>query len=44
MQVAVIEYARNVCKLKKAGSSEFENKLESKVIDIMNDQKNIKNK
>ena len=42
MQCAVIEFARNVCGLKKAHSSEFiKNKYS--VIDLMPEQKNIKN-
>ncbi len=42
MQCAVIEYARNVCGMKKAHSSEFiKNKYS--VIDLMPEQKNIKN-
>jgi len=44
MQVAVIEYARNVCNLKDANSSEFDIKTKNKVIDIMESQKNIKEK
>ena len=42
MQCAVIEFARNVCKLKKANSSEFE-KTEQNVIDMMEKQKKITN-
>ncbi len=42
MQCAVIEYARNVCGMSKANSSEFKTNNFS-VIDIMPDQKNIKN-
>ncbi|NCQ17450.1 MAG: CTP synthase [Ignavibacteria bacterium CG_4_8_14_3_um_filter_37_9] len=42
MQCAVIEYARNVCGITKAQSSEF-HKTRFNVIDIMPDQKNIKN-
>lgn len=42
LQCAVIEFARNVCGLKKAHSAEFKvNKFS--VIDLMPDQKNIKN-
>jgi CTP synthase len=44
MQVAVIEYARNVCNLKNANSSEFDSESPFMVIDIMEDQKNIENK
>ena len=42
LQCAVIEFARNVCGISKANSSEFrENNFN--VIDLMPDQKNIKN-
>ena len=44
MQVAVIEYARNICNLKNANSSEFDEKSKFKVIDIMENQKNIEDK
>jgi CTP synthase len=44
MQVAVIEYARNVCKFKNANSSEFDKNSSFKVIDIMENQKDIKDK
>ena len=43
LQCAVIEYARNVCGIKNANSSEFINNRYS-VIDIMPDQKKIKEK
>lgn len=42
LQCAVIEFARNVCGVKKANSSEFK-KNKFSVIDLMPDQKNIKN-
>jgi len=42
LQCAVIEFARNVCGISKANSSEFKNNNFS-VIDLMPDQKNIKN-
>ncbi len=42
MQCAVIEFARNVCGLSKANSSEFK-KNNFSVIDLMPDQKNVKN-
>jgi CTP synthase len=42
LQCAVIEYARNVCGLLKSNSSEFKQNNFS-VIDIMPEQKNIKN-
>lgn len=43
MQCAVIEFARNVIGLDHATSSEFDKKALHKVIDIMDDQTNIKN-
>ena len=42
MQCAVVEFARNVCGIKNAHSSEFK-KNKYSVIDLMPDQKNIKN-
>jgi len=39
MQLAVIEFARNVGKLKNAYSTEFSKNCQDKVIDLMNDQK-----
>jgi len=44
MQVVVIEYARNVCGLKNANSREFDENTEYKVIDIMENQRNITKK
>ena len=41
LQIAVIEYARNVLKLKSANSAEFDPKTEHQVINIMEDQKKI---
>ncbi len=43
MQCAVIEFARNVCGLKEANSSEFE-KNDQNVIDLMADQVNVEDK
>ncbi len=43
MQCAVIEYARNVCGLADANSSEFA-RGEHMVIDLMHDQKDVKDK
>jgi len=43
LQVSVIEFARNVLNLKDANSSEFDENSDNKVIDIMIEQKNIKN-
>lgn len=39
MQLAVVEFARNVCGLKDANSTEFNKKTKFPVIDLMEDQK-----
>lgn len=48
MQMAAVEFARNVCGIKSASSREFEKKNSKKnfnyVIDVMEDQKTLKNK
>ena len=44
MQVAVIEFARNVCYLKDANSGEFDESSHNKVIDFMPGQNNEINK
>ena len=44
MQVAVIEFARNVCNIKDASSREFEELCKNPVIDLMSEQKTIINK
>ncbi|MBC6416109.1 MAG: CTP synthase [Bdellovibrionales bacterium] len=47
MQMAALEFALNVCKIKKARSREFSNKedsLENYIIDFMPEQKNITKK
>ncbi len=44
LQCAVIEFSRNVLKLKDANSAEFDSRSVNKVIDIMADQRNIKDK
>lgn len=41
MQLAVIEYARNVCKIEDATSSEFVENANNPVIDVMETQKNL---
>ncbi len=41
MQCSVIEYARNVAKLDKANSTEFDKSTKFKVVDLMEEQKNI---
>lgn len=43
MQVAVIEFARNVCRLTDVSSTEFDQTCENPVIDLMADQKSIMN-
>jgi len=42
MQIAVIEFARNVCKFKKANSTEFSKKTPYPVISLLEEQKQIK--
>jgi CTP synthase len=44
MQLAVVEYARNVCKLENANSSEFDEKTRYPVIDYLPDQRQVKEK
>ncbi|MGB5555075.1 MAG: CTP synthase [Flavobacteriaceae bacterium] len=44
MQMAVIEYARNVLGLEKANSTEMDENTPYKVIDLMEEQKTITNK
>ena len=44
MQMAVIEYARNVLGIKDANSAELDEKTKNPVIHIMEDQKDIKKK
>ncbi|MCX7817121.1 MAG: CTP synthase [Syntrophales bacterium] len=44
MQMAVVEFARNVCGLKEANSSEFNEKTPYPVIDLLPEQRNIKDK
>lgn len=39
MQLSVIEFARNVCKIKDATSAEFKKTSKDKIIDVMPDQK-----
>jgi len=41
MQAAVIEFARNVCKLRNANSTEFDPDTENPVIDLLPEQRNI---
>ncbi|MBR3161107.1 MAG: CTP synthase [Bacilli bacterium] len=43
MQLAVIEFARNVCDLPNASSTEFDELCETPIIDLMQDQKSIVN-
>tara|TARA_B100000131_G_scaffold310579_1_gene342436 strand:- start:178 stop:1800 length:1623 start_codon:yes stop_codon:yes gene_type:complete len=44
MQCAVIEFARNICDMKDANSTEFNQEAPFPVIDLMHSQKNIKDK
>jgi len=44
MQLAVIEYARHVCNLKGASSTEFQKDAPHAVIDLMPDQQGVKDK
>ena len=43
MQLSVIEFARNVCDLKDANSTEFDTNCADPIIDLMADQKGILN-
>jgi CTP synthase len=45
MQMAVVEFARNVCKIKDANSAEFNKNTKNPIIDVMEEQKELlKNK
>ena len=44
MQVATIEFARNVCGLKEANSTEFDEKTGDPVICLLEEQKEVRNK
>ena len=44
MQMAVIEYARNVLNLKDASSTEMDENTQNPVINLMESQKNVVNK
>jgi CTP synthase len=44
MQMAVVEYARNICKLGKANSSEFDPETSYPVIDLLPEQRHVKEK
>ncbi len=41
MQMAVVEYARNICRMAKANSSEFDEKTAYPVIDLLPEQKTV---
>ncbi|MGC8571813.1 MAG: CTP synthase [Candidatus Micrarchaeia archaeon] len=41
MQLMAVEYARNVCKLENANSSEFDENAKHKIIDLMDEQKKL---
>lgn len=42
MQVAIIEFARNVCKMKNANSTEFDKRTRFPVISLLEEQKGVK--
>src|SRR5260221_5410383 len=44
MQVATIEFARNICGLKEANSTEFDEKAGDPVICLLEEQKEVRNK
>jgi CTP synthase len=44
MQTSVIEFARNVCGLKGANSTEFDEKTKYPVISLLEEQRNVKDK
>jgi CTP synthase len=44
MQMAVVEYARNVCGLEAANSAEFDRSAKHLVVDIMPDQRDVEDK
>ncbi len=44
LQTAVIDFARNVCTLESANSTEFKKRSKDPVIDLMASQKKVKNK
>ncbi|MEY2486872.1 MAG: synthase [Verrucomicrobiota bacterium] len=43
MQVATIEFARNVCGMENANSTEFDKKAEEPVISLLEEQRGVKN-
>jgi len=44
LQMAVVEFARNVCGLENANTTEVDKKCSHAVVDILDEQKNIKDK
>jgi CTP synthase len=44
MQVATIEFARNVCSIKDANSTEFDKETKEPVISLLEEQRGVKNK
>jgi CTP synthase len=44
MQLAVVEYARDLCNMKGASSTEFQKDIPHPVIDLMPDQRGVKDK
>jgi CTP synthase len=44
MQCAIIDFARNICKMPNANSSEFKSRLKYPVVDLMHGQQNVTKK
>ena len=44
MQCAIIDFARNICEMKNANSSEFKSRLKFPVVDLMHGQRNVTKK
>jgi len=44
LQLAVVEFARNICNLPEANSTEIDSKCACPIIDILPEQKNVQNK
>ena len=42
LQTAIVEFARNVCEMKKANSTEFDKKTKYPVISLLEEQKKVK--
>ena len=44
LQCAIIDFARNVCELSNANSTEFKKKIKYPVVDLMDGQRGVKSK